>query len=155
METQTNDPARFWREYEQRYGERVLAHALGCYMNGWEEFSGPLWGLLIATDGGFRFHHFPQEGWIQLMSRMSGGGAGPTEKTIYIPLSQIVTVQLYIEGSWLRKLFTAAPPRLVLQYLKSDGSCESLFAETDKTALSVVEALQGALNGHSTVDRNI
>jgi len=146
MEFDTNDPAKFWRDYESLYDEKVLAHALGCYMTGWQDFRGPLWGLLIATDGGFRFHHFPHEGWIQVFSRMSGsGGSAPKEKTIFIPRSRILEVKLILETSWLRKLLTPSAPQLAIRFVKDDGNEGLLLAETDKTAQPVVNALQSLL----------
>lgn len=145
MKSDETEPARFWRDYETQHGEKVLAYALGCYLSGWQEFSGPLWGLLIATDGGFRFHHFPHEGWIQLLGRMSGGGSAPTEKTIFIPRSNIIEVKFLRETSWLRKLLTASSPQLAIRYTSIDGTEELMLAETDKTAQPVIEALQHLL----------
>jgi|UniRef100_A0A7C3IPH7 hypothetical protein len=146
MEFDANNPAAFWRDYESLHGEKVLAHALGCYMTGWQEFSGPLWGLLIATDGGFRFHHFPHEGWIQVLSRMSGtGGSAPKEKTIFIPRRDLLEVQLILEKSWIRKLLTPSAPQLAIRFSQADGTEGLLLAETDKTAQPVVRALQSLL----------
>jgi hypothetical protein len=146
MEFDANNPAAFWRDYESLHGEKVLAHALGCYMTGWQEFSGPLWGLLIATDGGFRFHHFPHEGWIHVLSRMSGtGGSAPKEKTIFIPRSDLLEVQLILEKSWIRKLLIPSAPQLAIRFSQADGTEGLLLAETDKTAQPVVRALQSLL----------
>lgn len=146
MASNTNDPAVFWREYEAEHGEKVLAHALGCYQSGWDEFKGPLWGLLIATDGGFRFHHFPHEGWISALSRMSGGGgAAPTEKTIFIPVDRLLSAELLIEKSLLRKLISPRPPQLGVRYRTADGGEGFLLTETDKTAVPVAEALKSLL----------
>jgi hypothetical protein len=141
MET-TNDPAVFWAEYEKRLGEKVLAHSLGRYLAGWEDFTAPLWGLLIATDAGFRFHHFAHEGWIQALSRLSGGGgAAPEERTFFIPIARIRKVELRIERSWWRRLLVASPPTVAVRYEREGGSEAVLLAETDKTAEGVVSAL--------------
>lgn len=150
MEFDANDPVRFWRDYETLHGEKVLAHALGCYMTGWQELQGPLWGLLIATDGGFRFHHFPHEGWIQLLSRMSGGGGAPsTEKTIFIPRNRIVEVKLVLETSWLRKILSPSAPQLAIRFTNTDGTEGLLLAETDRTAQPVFNALQSLITQQS------
>jgi hypothetical protein len=72
----------FWTGYEKRYGEKVFSHVLGKYLSGWPDYEYPLWGLLIATDGGFRFHHFPNEGWLQAQIRAASGAEPPKEKNI-------------------------------------------------------------------------
>lgn len=146
MATTTSDPAVFWRDYEIEHGEKVLAYSLGCYNSGWDEFKGPLWGLLIATDGGFRFHHFPHEGWINALSRITGGGgAPPEEKTLFIPRSRLLKVELRLEPSLLRRILSPHPPIFALRYTKTDGSEGLLLADTDKTAQPVVNALGGLL----------
>jgi hypothetical protein len=123
------DPAKFWREYEERYGEKVLAYALGRYISGWDEYEAPLWGLVIATEGGFRFHHFPHEGWLQALSRLSAGGEPPGEKTIFIPANRILAAELRTETSWIKKLLFPHPPVLVLRYRKTAGTEPGTEAE--------------------------
>ncbi len=146
MAISTNDPAVFWAEYEREIGEKVIAHALGRYLTGWDEFPVPLWGLLIATDAGFRFHHFPHEGWIQAMSRLAGGGGdSPVEKTLFLPASRIRAAEFRAEKSWLRNLVFARPPTLVLRYLREDGGEGRFIAESDKSAASVAVALAALL----------
>jgi hypothetical protein len=132
------DPASFWKEYEEKCGEKVLAYTLGQYLSGWEEFNLPLWGLLIATSGGFRFHHFPHEGWIQALSRLSSGAEAPKEKTIFIPRDQLAAVELKVEKSWLKKIFLPHSPRLVIRYGDRGGE---LVMETGQKALEIVRAL--------------
>jgi hypothetical protein len=146
MAISTNDPGVFWAEYEKRLGEKVLAHSLGRYLSGWSEFSVPLWGLIIATDAGFRFHHFPHEGWIQALARVSGGGgAQPEERTFFIPTRRIRSVELKMERSWWRKLLFALPPTLVLRYEDETGEEANLIVESDTTAQAVATAVQGLL----------
>ncbi|MDR2246282.1 MAG: hypothetical protein LBE17_06375 [Treponema sp.] len=139
------DPARFWKDYEEKCGEQVLAYTLGQYLSGWDEFDltprSSLWGLLIATSGGFRFHHFPHEGWIQALSRASTGGDPPKERTLFIPRDRLTSVELKMETSLWKKIFLPHSPRLVIRY--GDGGGE-LVMETDQKAREIVRALSTA-----------
>lgn len=138
----TNDAAAFWAGYEKEHGEKVLSHSLGRYTSGWMDWKNTLWGLLIATDAGFRFHHFPYEGWIQALSRTTtGGGEAPKEKTLFIPLKHIKSIELICEESWWKRLIFARPPVCALNYTKDDGGTGRLLLETDKTAIATVDAL--------------
>ncbi|MDR0589643.1 MAG: hypothetical protein LBG25_03770 [Spirochaetaceae bacterium] len=127
----------FWTEYEKRYGEKVHAYVLGRYLSGWPDYSYPLWGLLIATDRGFRFHHFAHEGWIQALSRITTGGEPPQEKTIFIPQERILSAELRFEKRWWKKILAYQPPTLAIRYhtgAPQDPETRSgmeLLAETD------------------------
>ncbi|MDR3123784.1 MAG: hypothetical protein LBU16_08415 [Treponema sp.] len=136
------DPREFWREYEAALGENVLAFSLGQYLSGWAEYDPPLWGLLIATDRGFRFHHFPHEGWIQALARLSTGGEAPTEKTIFIPRERILRAELRRETSLLKRILLASRPRFVVRYRDEDGAEEEFVAEADSAAEAVLENLR-------------
>jgi hypothetical protein len=137
----STDPKEFWRQYEADLGEKVLSFSLGQYLSGWAEHDPPLWGLLIATDRGFRFHHFPQEGWMQFFSRFSSGGEAPSEKTIFIPRERILRAELRRETSLLKRIFLASRPRLVIRYRDDSGAEEEFIAEADSAAAAVVEKL--------------
>ncbi len=143
------EAAEFWKNYEETHGENVLAFSLGQYLRGSMHIDRPLWGLLIATDGGFRFHHFAQEGWISALSRLTSGGDGkaPKEVTLFIPKEKIISAETRIETNWLKRIFTASQPVFVLTYYGETGRTYELAAETDKGSLDVVEALQGIIKG--------
>ena len=135
------DPQEFWREYEAGLGEKVLSFSLGQYLSGWAEHDPPLWGLLIATDRGFRFHHFPHEGWLQILSRLSTGGKPPEEKTIFIPRERILLAELRRERSLLKRIFFASRPRFVIRYRDDRGAEGEFIAEADSTAAAIIEKL--------------
>jgi hypothetical protein len=128
-------PEQFWDEYGARYGETVLSYGLGRYVSGWDEFSEPLWGLLIATSGGFRFHHFPHQSWLQALVR-PGSADTPEEKTLFIPRQDIAGVELLREENWLKKLIFSRPPLLRIRYSGNPG--EPLVFETDTRASALV-----------------
>ncbi|MCL1815250.1 MAG: hypothetical protein FWG27_05470 [Treponema sp.] len=131
---------KFWQDYEASTGEKVLAKSLGQYLRGWAEYSQPLWGLAIATSGGFRFHHFPHEGWLMAMSRATAGGDAPREKTFFIPRESISAVELVLEKRWWKKLITPSHPVLVIRCCINNTKTE-VAVETDRSAGAVAEAL--------------
>jgi hypothetical protein len=140
------DPDDFWREYEEKTGEKIIARGMGQYVSGWDEFSGikgySLWGLIIATSGGFRFHHFPQANW---MSALSGsGGEPPKEKTIFIPREKIISASLSKETKWYKKIFSYSPPRLLIRYIDSNGTEKNLLFYADYKSEGIAEAINNA-----------
>ena len=123
----------FWQEYEEKTGEKVLARGLGKYITGWDEFDekkwGGIWGLVIKTSGGFRFHHFPQNSWIDVLSRRFSDTEQVKEKTIFIQKEKIISIQVIKETKWWKRVFSPLPPQLVVQY--SDGSEKKMLFEAE------------------------
>jgi hypothetical protein len=124
----------FWQEYEEKIGEKVLARSLGRYLSGWQEFdergSSNLWGLVMATSGGFRFHHFPQTSWFTALTQFSGAER-PKEKTMFIPKERIRSAQIWKENCWWKKILSPSTPRLIIRYQLDDGEERELILETD------------------------
>ena len=135
------DVDKFWKEYEESLGEKVLAKSLGQYLSGWPEYTQPLWGLVIATSGGFRFHHFPHEGWFMAISRITTGGEAPKEKTFFIPKDAISSAELITEKHWWKKILTPSNPTLMIR-CNYNGEEIKVFIETDKSAALVADALR-------------
>jgi hypothetical protein len=94
-------------------------------VSGWEEFDNnrwtSIWGLIVVTSGGFRFHHFPQRSWIDSLV-VWGGREVPKEKTIFIPKEKIISAVLVTEKKWWKKLFVPSPPRLIIDYHVDDDT---------------------------------
>jgi hypothetical protein len=138
-------PEEFWGDYENQIGEQVLARSLGRYLSGWDEFDrsgeGPLWGLLIVTGGGFRFHHFPQVSWLDALTRFNSGGESPREKTFFIPRHKIDSAELRIETSIWKRIFIPHPPLLAIHYRNEAGLERELLAEADSKAAGLAEQL--------------
>lgn len=120
LKKQEKTSGDFWREYEEKTGEKVLARSLGKYLSGWDEFDekkwGGIWGLIITTSGGFRFHHFPQNSWIDALTKFAEKEQ-VKEKTIFIPKEKIVSTDVIKETKWWKRVFSNLPPRLVVRFL--------------------------------------
>jgi len=128
----------FWREYEEKTGEKVLSRGLGKYVSGWKEFDekkwNGIWGLLITTSGGFRFHHFPQNSLIDAFTRFAETEP-PKERTIFIPKEKIASLQLIKETKWWKKILSPSVPLLVIHYTDEAGSVGRLLFEAEYPAL--------------------
>jgi hypothetical protein len=135
-------PDEFWQEYEEKIGEKVLARSLGQYISGWEEFESrrltALWGLIIATTGGFRFHHFPQQSWLDAFSRNT---ETPKDKTIFIPRDNIISAQITKENRWWIKILKSPSPQLIIRYRNETGEEKQLLLEADLFHGDFIESL--------------
>ena len=145
LKRKQKSPDDFWREYEEKTGEKVLVRCLGQYISGWDEFGdlsgNPLWGLVIATSGGFRYHHFPHVNWLTALTRFGSGGDPPQEKTIFIPGERIISARLYSETKWYKKIFSSIPPRLLIAYRDEAGTEKTLVLNAEYKQEGIAEAL--------------
>jgi hypothetical protein len=131
----------FWRDYEARYGEKVRSFTLGQYISGWDCYEQPFWGLLIATDGGFRVHAFPHESWLEALGRLSSGREPSREKTIFIPRNRILSADLRREQSLWKKILFDRPPHLIIRYRNAAGAEQEFVAEADTKGPELLQAL--------------
>jgi hypothetical protein len=141
---QQNTPEDFWREYEEQTGEKVLARGLGRYMSGWKEFDSrgwnSVWGLIIATSGGFRFHHFPQTNWLDALANFTNYNA-PKEKTFFIPKERLISAKLIEETGWWKKIFRSAAPRLLINYRDETENTQQVLLEVAFKPENLAQAL--------------
>ncbi len=143
----TEEAAEFWREYSAKLGEEVLRFSLGQYISGMRGLEGPLWGLVIVTDAGLRFHHFPHENWLASLTRAGGSREAAKEKTFFIPAGRILSSELVKEKSFFKRLFSSVSPRLVIRYSPSDTETgeRTLIAELDRDADELAASLAGVM----------
>ena len=134
MGKKDTDPAEFWKDYEAQTGETVLSYCLGRYLRGWDAYQEPLWVLNIVLSGSYRFHHFPHEGWIEALARVTRGGKGHEEKIIVIPREKIYAAAFVREPKLLKRILFSTRPWLSLKYRRDDGSEAELIVESEGKA---------------------
>jgi hypothetical protein len=138
------NPEDFWLEYEKQTGEKVLARSLGRYISGWEEFDSQrwnsIWGLIIATSGGFRFHHFSQTNWLQALASFGNYNA-PKEKTFFIPKNNIISAKIIEETGWWKKIFKSTPPQLLIDYRDGTENTKQVLLEVEFKHEDLAETL--------------
>ena len=122
----------FWQEYEEQLGEKILARSRGRYISGWEEFDSKrwtdIWGLIIVSGSGLRFHHFPQTHWADMLSR---NRERPKEKIFDIPREKIAKAEIKKETNWLKRIFKSPSPRFTVNYRDNSGEEKRLIMEAD------------------------
>jgi len=127
---QDRNPEDFWREYEEKTNDKVLAKCMGRYISGWEDFDSKewkdLWGLVIICEKGFRFHHFPQQSWLKALV-IHGENEKSDEKIIFIPKETIISAGLHTESRWWAKIFSNTPPQLTINYRDGAGNEKRVF----------------------------
>ena len=130
----------FWQEFEEKTGEKILSRGLGKYISGWEEFDkrgwDGIWGLLINTSGGFRFHHFPQSSWIMALTSFTGKNK-PTEKTLFLPKERIISTELLKEKKWWKMIFSSSPPLFIIHYTDETGAEKQMAFEAEFPPVTV------------------
>jgi hypothetical protein len=129
----------FWREYEEKTGEKLLDRGLGKYVLGWDEFDekkwNGIWGLIFTTTGGFHFHHFPQNNWIDALTQFAEKEP-PKEKLIFIPKEKVLSIEFIVEKIWWKKIFNPSPPHLVVMYTDDAGNKKKLLFEAEYTIIT-------------------
>jgi len=139
----------FWTDFEAATGETVLAKSMGKYLSGWDEYTESLWGLVIATSGGFRFHHFPKEATFFGIPKTSSGGKPPKEKTFFIPKEAMLSVELVREKCWWKKILASSYPLLFIHFRADGGIEKKVCLGIDINAAAVADALKGSLNSQA------
>ena len=138
-------PDEFWREYEEKFSEKVLIRGLGRYISGYEEFDSKewnnLWGLIVFSTGGFRFHHFPQQNWLKALT-IRGDTEGSKEKIIFIPNEKIISADIMEETRWWVKVFSSVPPLLTIHFRDEAENEKTLRLETEIGSKEMAEKLK-------------
>jgi len=54
------DAEQFWRKKEEDIGEKIKGKSMAEFISGYQDFSGPIWGILFYTESAFYFQTFPR-----------------------------------------------------------------------------------------------
>ena len=54
------DVEQFWKKKEEDIGEKIKGRSIAQFIGGYQNFSGPIWGILFYTESAFYFQTFPR-----------------------------------------------------------------------------------------------
>lgn len=118
----TQDAELFWREFEKTTGERVLAKAMGQWLDPPSQKEG-MWGLLVLTDRSFHFMGQKSGNWLAGLFSLRGRADGDSVK-FSVPRDDLLSLEEPKPGFWGR-LLGPAFPRITLLWRPSEGSGEA------------------------------
>ena len=58
------DVEQFWKKKEEDIGEKIKGKSMAEFIGGYQNFSGPILGILFYTESAFYFQTFPRQNWL-------------------------------------------------------------------------------------------
>ncbi|MCK4241609.1 MAG: hypothetical protein KAX30_08295 [Candidatus Atribacteria bacterium] len=58
------DVEQFWKKKEEDIGEKIKGKSMAEFIGGYQNFSGPILGILFYTESAFYFQAFPRRNWL-------------------------------------------------------------------------------------------
>jgi len=58
------DSEQYWKKKEDDIGDKIRGRMLAEFIGGYQNFSGPILGILFYTESAFYFQTFPRENWF-------------------------------------------------------------------------------------------
>ena len=58
------DSEQYWKKKEDDIGEKISGRMLAEFIDGYQNFSGPILGILFYTESAFYFQTFPKKNWF-------------------------------------------------------------------------------------------
>ena len=55
------DVEQFWKKKEEEIGEKIKGRSIAEFIDGYQNFSGPILGILFYTESAFYFQTFPRQ----------------------------------------------------------------------------------------------
>lgn len=59
-----SDSEQYWKKKEDDIGDKIRGRMLAEFIDGYQNFSGPILGILFYTESAFYFQTFPRENWF-------------------------------------------------------------------------------------------
>ncbi len=114
---------QFWEEKEKEIGEKIIYKCLIEYLSGYQNFSGPIWGLFFYTKEALYFQTFPKKSWYSSLfwtKKEEDWGSGYFN--FRIPWQDIQQITFPEKKSLIQRIFSSASIRIKLEYLYQNKS---------------------------------
>jgi len=110
------DSEQYWKKKEDDIGEKIRGKMLAEFIDGYQNFSGPILGILFYTGSAFYFQTFPRENWF--FSLLKPGESLRRDKLLNfcIPWSNVEKIDFPPRRNSFFGLFLSQEYRIFIDY---------------------------------------
>jgi len=114
------DVEQFWRKKEEDIGEKIKGRSMAQFTGGYQNFSGPILGILFYTESAFYFQTFPRQNSLFSFLRAEQPEREENQLNFRILWSDVEKIDLPLRKHPFLALLSPADYRIFIDY-QSNG----------------------------------
>ncbi|MDD5014831.1 MAG: hypothetical protein PHW73_06995 [Atribacterota bacterium] len=112
---------RYWKKKEDDIGDKIKGKILAEFISGYQNFSGPILGILCYTKRAFYFQTFPRENWFVSMWKTGESIRQNTLLNFCIPWSNVKKMDFLPRKNPFLGLFLPQEYRIFIDYQNNEN----------------------------------
>ena len=110
------DHEQYWKKKEDEIGDKIIGRMLAEFIGGYQNFSGPILGILFYTEKAFYFQTFPKRNWYLSMLKPEGSLHQNKLLNFCIPWSNVKKINFPPRKNPFLGLFLPQEYRIFIDY---------------------------------------
>jgi len=115
------DIEQYWKKKEDEIGEKIRGRMLAEFISGYQNFSGPILGILFYTEKVLYFQTFPRENWFFSMWKTGESFRENKLLNFCIPWSNVKKIDFLPRKNPFFKLFLSQEYRILIDYQNNEN----------------------------------
>jgi len=112
---------QYWEEKEKEIQEKIIHKCLTEYLSGYQNISGPIWGLFFFTKQALYFQTFPKKSWYSsLIWQKENEDWSGDYFHFHLPWKDIRKIIFPRKKSIIKKIFSSPGSIVRLEYLSQN-----------------------------------
>jgi len=114
------DVEQFWKKKEEDIGEKIEGKSMAEFISGYQNFSGPILGILFYTESAFYFQTFPRQNFLFSFLRAGQPERKENQLNFRILWSDVEKIDIPPRKHSFLALFSPSDYRIFIDY-QSNG----------------------------------
>jgi hypothetical protein len=110
------DSEQYWKKKEDDIGEKIKGRMIAEFIDGYQNFSGPILGILFYTESAFYFQTFPKKNWFLPLLKPGGSLCRDKLLNFCIPWSNVKKIDFPPRKNPFLRLFLPQEYRIFIDY---------------------------------------